>query len=147
MKTVAMDERAAVARPVFSIIGKWRAEEGQTVQMQGGWLFQVTAIRLGSVVAFVREAQLLGDTFLMSAGTRWGLKHGRHKAPQALYLAAPADKWEEFAAIVRASEAASATLAGKEPRPVLRNRLWTDRKAREVISKETTLPLSLGGVA
>lgn len=126
----------------IEIVGKWRASEGETAQGMGGWSFQITALRFAGELCFVREA-MRQDTpsFLMSAGTRWGQKHGRYRAPQVLYLSAPASVWSEVAGLVSASEGRSAEAAGKSARPVMRHRLWTPQRARDAIGRSTTTRL------
>jgi hypothetical protein len=117
----------------LSIVATYRAEEGHTAQGQGGWYFQVTVVQLGHVLGYVREKLLTKPSFMMSAGERWGQKHGRIKGEQVLLLAAPDDSWDQIAAQVRAGDA--------KRRPVLRNRQWTESKAREVIGARLTVEL------
>jgi hypothetical protein len=91
-----------------------------------GLIGRVVKLQLeDGLVVYTRETLRGIDSFSISSGERWGDKAGKvpRKERQALDLWAPADRWEEVAAIVKDLDPLR--------RPVMRNKNFTPAWAEE----------------
>ena len=99
------------AREALSIevlqTGSWRVHSGGAWSGEsGGIVGQLTKCRLDGVVFYLRENLGGVDPFFISSSARLGMKKGQNPAhsTQVLDLAAPAERWGEIAAAVRAAD-------------------------------------------
>ncbi|MBX3465320.1 MAG: hypothetical protein KF878_00290 [Planctomycetes bacterium] len=106
----------------------WPMHHGGANNPHGGLWGQLTEIRVDGVTAYVRE-HFRTDHFHMPGNARIGMKKGRMPAGARLVLelAAPAERWDAIAAVVRVKD--------PKGRPVERNRLftaaWAEHRLRE----------------
>jgi hypothetical protein len=105
-------------RGEFEVLGvaRWQIHHGGCQGQALGLWGQLTKIRVGDELAYVREA-VHGDRFLITGPMRIRMKEGEVPAP--LFWALEVLGTTRVRALVDEEERATAAAIGKEPRPVV----------------------------